>query len=190
MRKWIFVCCLFCVVLFTGCAGSDVLQKTQAAYSRPSVISLELSMIVSGETLSSPYTLSQVQRDKSAEFTVLSPDPIRGITATVTEADGLTFGGTQMASQSMPQGYTPFELAYFAIETLRDGRSATAGKELVDGKECFLISKDVTVYEKVLKANLWLDAATYQLVKYEFYDDGQRVLEVNVLKFEASQENA
>jgi|GEM_PF-5200006 len=185
MRKWMSLC-LFVLIfsLLTGCSGADVLEKTRLAYSRQSRISLELSMVVSGEQLAAPYTISQVQGDKTAEFTVLAPAEISGITATVTE-EGLTFGGALMSSQSLPQGYTPFDLAYFAVEALRDDRPATAGRELVDGKECFLISKDVVVYEKVLKVNLWLDAATYQLVKYEFFDDGNRVLEANVLKFEA-----
>ena len=175
---------LFVCLLTAGCSGAKtILTKMQKAYSAQENIRLELSMVVSDGDVSAPYRLEQVQTAAGARFTILEPEIIGGITAEMTAA-GLTFAGAHVAVQTMPVGYTPFDLAYFAIETLKDTHFTTVGRERLGDTDAFIIEKNVQVYEKNLRVNLWLNAETYQLMKYEFFDDGSRVLEANVAAFE------
>ena len=175
---------LVCLTL-AGCSRSKtVLVKTQKAYSAQQQIKLELSMVVSKGDVSAPYRMEQVHTADGALFAIIEPEIIKGITAHVT-ADGLIFEQAHVAMQTMPVGYTPFDLAYFAIEALKDTHFTTVGQERLGDVEAYIIEKEIQVYEKKLRVNLWLNKENYQLIKYEFFDQGSRVLEASIMAFDA-----
>lgn len=114
-------------------------------------------------------------------FTVSEPEPVSGITGTISNKGGqLTFDDTALAFDLMADGQvSPVSAPWLFLKTLRGGYLTAAGME----EDLLRLTIDDSYEDDALKLDIWLDEGNLP-TRAEVLYGGRRILTLNVTNFQ------
>ena len=190
MRKaWLFAPML--MLLLTACGGGG--EKDQAAalqqqYAAVSAATLEADVTCSYEGEERTYTLLCAYTPEKSNITVLSPENLAGISATL-EGETLTLSyddisldaGSYSAASISPVAALPKLMAAAATGYLTE-----QSEETVSDRPCLRLAFDLSEDEETLYTT-WFDQETLLPLQSEISADGAVVFEVSWKRFEITE---
>lgn len=190
MRKaWLFAPML--MLLLTACGGGgekDVAASLQQQYAAVSAATLEADVTCHYEGEERTYTLLCAYTPEKSNITVLSPENLAGISATL-EGDTLTLSyddisldaGSYSAASISPVAALPKLMAAAATGYLTE-----QSEETVSDRPCLRLAFDLSEDEETLYTT-WFDQETLLPLQSEISADGAVVFEVSWKRFEITE---
>lgn len=180
-----FLCLLAVVLLLSGCAGEDSMDRAIAARQKLlDANGCEFQATVTadyGEKLHTFVLECACDASGKLTFDVVAPDTISGITGTVTKDVGhLTFDGQALAFDDLADGQiAPVTAPWLLIRTLHSGYIA-ACSETDNGLH---LTVDDSYADDAVQLEIWLDADG-KPTGAEVIWQGRRILTIKVDNFE------
>ena len=190
MRKaWLFAPML--MLLLTACGGGgekDVAASLQQQYAAVSAATLEADVTCHYEGEERTYTLLCAYTPEKSNITVLSPENLAGISATL-EGETLTLSyddisldaGSYSAASISPVAALPKLMAAAATGYLTE-----QSEETVSDRPCLRLAFDLSEDEETLYTT-WFDQETLLPLQSEISADGAVVFEVSWKRFEITE---
>ena len=190
MRKaWLFAPML--MLLLTACGGGgekDVAASLQQQYAAVSAATLEADVTCHYEGEERTYTLLCAYTPEKSNITVLSPENLAGISATL-EGETLTLSyddisldaGSYSAASISPVAALPKLMAAAATGYLTE-----QSEETVSDRPCLRLAFDLSEDEETLYTT-WFDQETLLPLQSEISADGAVVFEVSWNRFEITE---
>ena len=190
MRKaWLFAPML--MLLLTACGGGgekDVAASLQQQYAAVSAATLEADVTCHYEGEERTYTLLCAYTPEKSNITVLSPENLAGISATL-EGETLTLSyddisldaGSYSAASISPVAALPKLMAAAATGYLTE-----QSEETVSDRPCLRLAFDLSEDEETLYTT-WFDQETLLPLQSEISADGAVVFEVSWKCFEITE---
>lgn len=177
---------LMLLLLLCGCGdGKDEVDTIQSRYAAAECarIEAEVTCHLAGESRS--FTVQSICENGGATTTVLAPEEIAGISATVTGDELLiTYDSAALAAGQLTV-LSPANCAAYLLRAVAEGYVLEHGEESIDGMDCLRVAFDTTAAdeEKIL-CTVWFERATQTPCYAEFARDGAVRLTVRTLSFE------
>lgn len=190
MRKaWLFAPML--MLLLTACGGGgekDIAANLQQQYAAVSAATLEADVTCHYEGEERTYTLLCAYTPEKSNITVLSPENLAGISATL-EGETLTLSyddisldaGSYSAASISPVAALPKLMAAAATGYLTE-----QSEETVQDRPCLRLAFDLSEDEETLYTT-WFDQETLLPLQSEISVDGAVVFEVAWSRFEVTE---
>ncbi len=186
MKKVIlYTLCL--ALLLCGCGGGEKeqIQTLQSRYAAAQKITVQAEITSHFDGGSRSFTVSTVWEPQGATTTVVAPEEIAGISATVTgEELMLSYDGAAL-SAGVPMALSPAACVPYLVGALSDGYLLEYGSETIDGLECIRAAFDTTAPDgtKIL-CTVWIERESSVPYYTEFSTDGMVVLTIRALSFD------
>ena len=179
------------MLLLTACGGGgekDVAASLQQQYAAVSAATLEADVTCHYEGEERTYTLLCAYTPEKSNITVLSPENLAGISATL-EGDTLTLSyddisldaGSYSAASISPVAALPKLMAAAATGYLTE-----QSEETVSDRPCLRLAFDLSEDEETLYTT-WFDQETLLPLQSEISADGAVVFEVSWKRFEITE---
>ena len=179
------------MLLLTACGGGgekDVAASLQQQYAAVSAATLEADITCHYEGEERTYTLLCAYTPEKSNITVLSPENLAGISATL-EGDTLTLSyddisldaGSYSAASISPVAALPKLMAAAATGYLTE-----QSEETVSDRPCLRLAFDLSEDEETLYTT-WFDQETLLPLQSEISADGAVVFEVSWKRFEITE---
>ena len=181
---------LMLTLLLTGCGGEekDLTAQLQEQYALVAAATLEADVVCHYEDEVRAYSLLCAYTPEKSIVTVLAPEQLSGITATLENGE-LTLSydeisldaGTYSAAAISPVAALPK-----LMEAAARGYVTEESGEEVNDRECLRLSADLSDRPGMLYTT-WFDAETMLPLRSEISADGFVVYEVTWKRFEVTQ---
>ncbi len=179
------------MLLLTACGGGgekDVAASLQQQYAAVSAATLEADVTCHYEGEERTYTLLCAYTPEKSNITVLSPENLAGISATL-EGETLTLSyddisldaGSYSAASISPVAALPKLMAAAATGYLTE-----QSEETVSDRPCLRLAFDLSEDEETLYTT-WFDQETLLPLQSEISADGAVVFEVSWKRFEITE---
>ena len=179
------------MLLLTACGGGgekDVAASLQQQYAAVSAATLEADVTCHYEGEERTYTLLCAYTPEKSNITVLSPENLAGISATL-EGETLTLSyddisldaGSYSAASISPVAALPKLMAAAATGYLTE-----QSEETVSDRPCLRLAFDLSEDEETLYTT-WFDQETLLPLQSEISADGAVVFEVSWNRFEITE---
>jgi len=195
-RKFAFALMIFALVLLNACGGeqaAETEENIQAYYSQADTVEAEAEVVADFEDIVSTFRLSYVYDATAGQsVTVLEPESIRGIKATVSGDGGeLEYEGVILATG--PQSSTalsPIGVLPALRHAWSTGYVENSWTETLEETECAVL--DIQCFDSAPDAvfRTWFDKDSLQPVYAEVIADNTVVLQCTFYKFSAGIKNA
>lgn len=180
MKKWGLGICL--VLLLSGCSvGEPELDRAMALRTKildASGFSFTADITADyGDKLHSFSMDCRTDRDGNVSFTVTTPEPIAGITGSISEEGGaLTFDNTALHFDLLTdEQISPVSAPWVLVRTLRSGYLTAACQE----EEGLHLTIDDSYEDDALTLDIWLDEQDMPR-RAEVLYDGRRILTLDL----------
>lgn len=176
-----------CLTLLCGCGKGEenAVRELQARYAAAQKITAQAEITSHFDGGSRSFTVSVVWEPQGATTTVVAPEEIAGISATVTgEKLMLTYDGAAL-SAGTPMVLSPAACVPYLLRAVSDGYLLEYGGETVDDRDCIRAAFDTTAPDgtKIL-CTVWLERQSGTPYYTEFSTDGVVVLTIRTLSFD------
>ncbi len=176
-----------CLTLLCGCGKGEenAVRDLQARYAAAQKITAQAEITSHFDGGSRSFTVSVVWEPQGATTTVVAPEEIAGISATVTgEKLMLTYDGAAL-SAGVPMVLSPAACVPYLLRAVSDGYLLEYGGETMDGRDCIRAAFDTTAPDgtKIL-CTVWLERQSGAPYYTEFSTDGMVVLTIRALSFD------
>ena len=179
------------MLLLTACGGGgekDIAANLQQQYAAVSAATLEADVTCHYEGEERTYTLLCAYTPEKSNITVLSPENLAGISATL-EGETLTLSyddisldaGSYSAASISPVAALPKLMAAAATGYLTE-----QSEETVSDRPCLRLAFDLSEDEETLYTT-WFDQETLLPLQSEISADGAVVFEVSWKRFEITE---
>lgn len=190
MRK-VLLFALMMTLLVTGCGGEkeNLSEKLQQQYALVAAATLEADVTCHYEDEVREYTLLCAYTPQRSTVTVLAPEQLGGITATLENGE-LTLSydeisldaGTYSAAAISPVAALPK-----LMEAAAEGYITEESTEEVDQRQCLRLSADLSDQPGTLYTT-WFDAESMLPLRSEISTDGFVVYEVSWRNFQVTEQ--
>lgn len=190
MRK-VLLFALMMTLLVTGCGGEkeNLSEKLQQQYALVAAATLEADVTCHYEDEVREYTLLCAYTPQRSTVTVLAPEQLGGITATLENGE-LTLSydeisldaGTYSAAAISPVAALPR-----LMEAAAEGYITEESTEEVDQRQCLRLSADLSDQPGTLYTT-WFDAESMLPLRSEISTDGFVVYEVSWRNFQVTEQ--
>ncbi len=186
--KKIFASLLPLLLLLTACGETaQTAENIQTQYARLATADLaaKVTCHLSGESRS--YELTCTVTKDGASTTVMAPEELAGITATISP-DGLTvtYDGTALSAGDL-YDVCPANCLPYLLNAIAEGYLLEQGTEDLDGVACYRMALDTTAKsgEKVL-CTVWIDQNTLIPRYAEFAQNDTVILTAEMAAFQCT----
>ena len=174
-----------CLLLLCGGCGkkSGAAENIQAQYSRIATAqaAAEVTFHTSQEDRS--FTLQCAFTPEESTVTVIEPDTVSGVTATVSGKElTIAYDGAVLSAGSVGR-FGPVNALPCLLRAIGSGYLLEEGRETLEDADCYRLTLDATAGDTPLKCTVWLDMETLLPHYAEFAADGTVVVSVKLLAF-------
>lgn len=185
--KKVVVFVLALAVLLCGCGRGEeeTVRTVQSRWAQAQKVTAQVEITCHFDGGSRSFTVSTVWEPTGATTTVLAPEEVAGISATVTgEELLLRYDGAALAA-GVPMALSPAACVPYLLRCVAEGYLLDCGSETLDGQACLRAAFDTTAPDgtKILCA-VWFDGQSGAPYYTEFSTDGAVVLTIRTLSFE------
>jgi hypothetical protein len=182
----VMILCAAC--LLCGCSrGSEEVSAIQSQYAAvgSARTEAEITCHLAGESRS--FTVQSICADGSATSTVIAPEEIAGISATVSGDELLVTYDTAALAAGQMTVLSPANCVSYLMRAVAEGYVLEYGEETIDGMECLRVAFDTTAAdEKKILCTVWFQPPQQIPCYAEFSRDGSVILTIRTLSFEMS----
>ena len=176
-----------CLTLLCGCGKGEEnhIRHLQACYADAQKIAVQAEIISHFDGGSRSFTVATVWEPQGATTTVVAPEEIAGISATVTgEEMMLAYDGAAL-SAGVPMALSPAACIPYLMRAVSEGYLLEYGSETLDERDCLRAAFDTTAPDgtKIL-CTVWLERESGAPYYTEFSTDGMVVLTIRALSFD------
>lgn len=177
---------LLCLPLLLGGCGKmeQEAKALQERYAAIETLSAEAEVIyhLAGESRS--FTVVTTCGAEGATTTVLAPEELAGLSATVTGEDLLLrYEGAALPAGRV-QEVSAANCVPYLLRAVAEGYLLECGSETIDGMDCLRVAFDTTAEEKKILCTVWFERATSAPSYAEFSTDGAVVLTMRTLSWD------
>ena len=183
------VCLLFLTltVLLCGCGRDEeeAVRDVQSRWAQAQKVTVEAEVTCHFDGGSRSFTVASVWEPAGATTTILVPEELAGISATVTGEELLLRYEGAAISAGVPTVLSPAACVPYLLRSVADGYLLDCGGETIDGLDCLRAAFDTTAPDgsKIL-CTVWLERQSGVPCYTEFSTDGVVVLTVRTLSFD------
>ena len=182
----VMILCAACFLC--GCSSrSEEVSAIQSRYAAADSVrtEAEITCHLAGESRS--FTVQSICADGSATTTVIAPEEIAGISATVSGDELLVTYDTAALAAGQMTVLSPANCVSYLMRAVAEGYVLEYGEETIDGMECLRVAFDTTAAdeEKIL-CTVWFQRPQQIPCYAEFSRDGSVILTIRTLSFEMS----
>lgn len=177
---------VLCLLLLCGCSGTrDQAEELQSHCRTWRNVRMEAEVTCHLEGESRSYTVLCTWDEEGATTTILAPEEVAGISATVSGDEMLVNYGGAAVSAGTPPVLSPANCVPYLLHAAAQGYLLEHGAETMDGLECLRLVLDTTASdgEKIL-CTVWFETAGAVPRYAEFSRDGIVKLTLRTLSFE------
>lgn len=175
---------LMTALLLSGCGASGgETEALRRQYGLIDTAQMEAEVTFCRGEEAQVFTLRCDYTPQSATVTVIAPETVAGIRATVTgEEMTLTYDGECLSVGSLG-GINPLSALPTMLHAIADGYLLEEGSEKLGELTCRRLLLDTTMGEETVQCAVWIDEETLLPRCGEFTAAGERVICVKMLAF-------
>ena len=185
--KKVCLLALVLAVLLCGCGRGEegAVREVQRRWSEAQKATAEAEVTCHFDGGSRSFTVSVVWEPAGATTTILAPEEVAGISATVTGEELLLRYEGAALSAGVPMALSPAACVPYLLRSVAEGYLMDCGSETIDGQACLRAAFDTTAPDgdKIL-CTVWLDGQSGAPYYTEFSTDGAVVLTIRMLSFD------
>lgn len=178
-----FALALLLLLSATGCAAKKPITEDIAAlYSAATQISAKAEINVFSQGILGEYTVEYTKSGDSSKVTILAPESLSGISATVKGGGAqITYDGVSVETL-LPYipGFSPVDGLDGIFGDLANSVPQDWGQEKYDGTDCYTLTYTAAYDDYSLEKRIWLDKEALVLGRCELYIDGTMSMTVEV----------
>ena len=174
-----------CLLLLCGGCGkkSGAAANIQEQYSRIATAQMEAEVTFHSPQEDRSFTLQCTFTPEESTVTVIEPDTVSGVTATVSgEELTIAYDGAVLSAGSVGR-FGPVNALPCLLQAIGSGYLLEEGRETLEDAYCYRLTLDVGTAAAPLKCTAWLDAESLLPRYAEFAADGAVVVSVKLLAF-------
>lgn len=172
-------------MLLVGCGKLEQEAKgLQESYAAIESLTMEAEVTyhLAGESRS--FTVVSTCDKEGATTTVIAPEELAGLSATVTGEDLLLHYEGAALPAGRVQEVSAANCVPYLLRAVQEGYLLECGNETIDGMDCLRVAFDTTAGERKILCTVWFERATYAPIYAEFSTDGTVVLTVRPLSLD------
>ena len=177
--------CLSLLLCGCGRGEEEAVRAVQSRWAAAQKVNAQAEVTCHFDGGSRSFTVSAVWEPAGATTTILAPEEVAGISATVTGEELLLRYEGAALSAGVPVVLSPAACVPYLLRSVAEGYLLDCGSEAIDAQACLRAAFDTTAPDgtKIL-CTVWLDEQSGAPVYTEFSTDGAVVLTIRMLSFE------
>lgn len=174
-----------CLLLLCGGCGkkSGAAANIQEQYSRIAAAQVAAEVTFHTPQEDRSFTLQCAFTPEESTVTVIEPDTVSGVTATVSgEELTIAYDGAVLSAGSVGR-FGPVNALPCLLRAIGSGYLLEEGRETLEDADCYRLTLDATAGDTPLKCTVWLDMETLLPHYAEFAADDAVVVSAKLLAF-------
>ena len=184
-RVWLLALALAALLCGCGRGEEEAVRAVQRRWAEAEKVTVRAEIICHTDGAARSFTVHSVWEPSGATTTVLAPEAVAGISATVTGEELLLRYEGAALSAGVPAVLSPAVCVPYLVRSVADGYLLEYGGETIDGLDCVRAAFDTTAPDgtKIL-CTVWLERESGAPCYAEFSTDGAVVLTARTLSFD------
>ena len=179
------LCGMFSLLLLCACGKTDYkAEKVNEYYSRLTGISAQAEITVNSGLLAK-YTIEYTRHDGQAQITILAPQTLSGITASLNRGSAAIVFDQQSVEMLLPDlaGFLPVDALDGVVELLIGSVPDDYVLEMKGERKTVALSYSQKTEEWDMLRRVWLDQDSLAVVAAEFYLNGTMIMSMEISQF-------